>query len=88
MMQGKVALEEHVVLPSLSAVGSAALSQPGVQGIANAATAVESARRLNDEFGVGIRRRDRDAYVAREWSIDCGTRDPTFAGGNRRRELN
>jgi 2,3-dihydroxybenzoate decarboxylase len=89
MMQGKVALEEHVVLPSMAApgaIGSPAetndpeyyadvrrrladaesrleemdrygietmvlsLSQPGVQGVPERATAVETARRLNDEL--------------------------------------
>ena len=98
MMQGKVALEEHVVLPTLSApgaVGSAAgafeadyfadvrrrltdaslrledmdrfgietmvlsLSQPGVQGMAEPAQAVESARRLNDDLAELVARHPR-----------------------------
>jgi gamma-resorcylate decarboxylase len=89
MMQRKVALEEHVVLPALSAPGAVgspgdafepeyfadvrrrladstrriedmdrygietmvlSLSQPGVQGIFDRDTAVDTARRLNDEL--------------------------------------
>ena len=89
MMQRKVALEEHVVLPTLSAPGAVgspgdafepeyfadvrrrladsslriedmdrygietmvlSLSQPGVQGIFERDTAVDTARRLNDEL--------------------------------------
>jgi 2,3-dihydroxybenzoate decarboxylase len=98
MMQRKVALEEHVVLPTLSAPGAVgspgdafepeyfadvrrrladsslrledmdrfgietmvlSLSQPGVQGIFDRATAVDTARRLNDELAEVVARHPR-----------------------------
>jgi 2,3-dihydroxybenzoate decarboxylase len=115
MMKGKVALEEHVVLPSMSApgaVGSSAdvndpdyyrdvrqrlsdagrrledmdrfgietmvlsLSQPGVQGIADVARAVETARQLNDEMAdvLAVHPGRFAAFAA------VPTQDPTRAG--------
>ena len=98
MMQRKVALEEHVVLPTLSAPGAVgspgdafepeyfadvrrrladsslriedmdrygietmvlSLSQPGVQGIFDRDTAVDTARRLNDELAEVVARHPR-----------------------------
>ena len=98
MMQRKVALEEHVVLPTLSAPGAVgspgdafepeyfadvrrrladstrriedmdrygietmvlSLSQPGVQGIFERDTAVDTARRLNDELAEVVARHPR-----------------------------
>src|SRR5713226_4943895 len=115
MMQGKVALEEHVVLPSMAApgaIGSPAetndpeyytdvrrrlvdlesrledmdrygietmvlsLSQPGVQGIPERATAVDTARRVNDEMAelVSVHPRRFAAFAT------VAVQDPLAAG--------
>jgi gamma-resorcylate decarboxylase len=115
MFERKVALEEHVVLPSLSTpgvVGSPqdvfrtdyftdvrqrladsskrledmdrfgietmvlSLSQPGVQGIAERAQAVDLARRLNDELAEFVAREPKrfEAFAA------VAVQDPAAAG--------